>query len=133
MNIVNSKQLKTKLLWTIVPILVTLNQICMRVIAQQSTSLPFGLEWIKLVITNPLFIAAILCEIGSFLVWIKILSTENLSVAFPISSISYISILLAGSLIFHEKISLVQIIGSALIIAGCWLIGTASKKPRTIS
>ena len=48
--------------------------------------------------------------------------------AFPLSAVSYILILTVSWLVFEESISLLQLIGSGLILAGVWLISTAGRE-----
>ena len=65
-------------------------------------------------------------EIALFFVWMRVLTELDLSKAYPLSAISYILILATGWLVFGESISQLQLIGSGLILAGVWVISTAS-------
>ena len=66
----------------------------------------------------------IACEVASFLIWIRLLSTVDLGAAFPISALCYVAVLGSSWLVFHEPASMRQLLGSAAILAGVWLIGT---------
>ena len=52
----------------------------------------------------------------------QVLSELELSKAFPLTAFSYILILAASWAFFGEPLSPLQFIGSALILAGVWLI-----------
>lgn len=73
---------------------------------------------------------ALVSEVFAFILWMKVLSTHNLSKAFPLSAVSYILILASGWLLFGEPVMQMQIVGSVLIMAGIWLISTASDRVK---
>ena len=67
-------------------------------------------------------------------IWFAILSKIDLSVAFSVSSSSYIFVLLFSAFLLHEQVSLNRWIGTAIIILGIFLIAKSSeeKTPKTI-
>jgi drug/metabolite transporter (DMT)-like permease len=91
----------------------------------------FGVEWIKQAAVTPWMWAALISEAAAFVVWMRILSDHALSKAFPLSAISYLLILCIGWFFFHEAVLPLQLVGSALILAGVWLIGTANTRKET--
>lgn len=117
--------------WLALPLLTTLNQVCIKLLAQGLNRQIFGWEWIFYAMRSPLILAIIACEIATFMVWMKILSLMDLSKASPISAISYALILCVSWVGFHEAILPLHIIGSALILAGVWMIGTAENYERS--
>jgi drug/metabolite transporter (DMT)-like permease len=54
--------------------------------------------------------------------WKKVLAKADLSFAQPITSLSYISVLALSALFLHERITLTQIGGVVLILAGVFFI-----------
>lgn len=58
----------------------------------------------------------------SFLLWIKVLSKVELSYAYPMVSIGYIVVMFFSYFLFKENISLVRLVGVALIIVGVILV-----------
>lgn len=60
--------------------------------------------------------------LGASLLWMFMLKTFPLSVAYPLGSLSYVFGILAAILIFHEDVSTAKWIGVGLIMAGCGLI-----------
>jgi drug/metabolite transporter (DMT)-like permease len=62
------------------------------------------------------------------LMWLAVLSKIDLSVAFPVSSSSYIFVLLISVFLLHEHVSFNRWIGAALIIFGIWLVARSSEE-----
>lgn len=61
--------------------------------------------------------------IGSFLLWQKLLATYDLSYIVPITTgIVQVVVLLASYFIFHESISLINLVGITFVIVGIILI-----------
>ena len=114
------------LLWTGIPILTVLNQACMKLLSAQMQAIPFGWDWLVRAVQNPCMLGILLCEVASFVLWLTILSDMGISKATPISAIVYILILAMGWTVFHEPVMPLQIAGSFLILAGVFLISTAS-------
>lgn len=72
------------------------------------------LNW-QFAITGVLFGAA-------SLLWMYIIKHFPLSVAYPLSSLSFVFGMLAAMIFFHENVSLLKWFGVILIICGCSLI-----------
>ena len=69
-----------------------------------------------------------LCCICSFILWQKLLVTYNLTYIVPITTgIVQIIIMIVGILFFKEKINLIGILGTIVVIIGILMI-TMSKK-----
>lgn len=58
----------------------------------------------------------------SFLLWVMILTKNDLSYVYPMVSISYIVIILASKFLFNEPFTLNKIIGIIAIISGVFII-----------
>jgi len=72
---------------------------------------------------NPLFLTGILLYGASFLLWLKILNSHDLSLAFPVaSSALFVFISLFSSLILGEHLSFLKIIGMVVITVGIILV-----------
>jgi multidrug transporter EmrE-like cation transporter len=52
------------------------------------------------------------------IIWITVLQSAPLSVAYPMASLSYVLMLLAAYWVYDEPITLLKLFGVALIIAG---------------
>jgi drug/metabolite transporter (DMT)-like permease len=113
-------------LWIAIPVLTTLNQACIKLLAAQTKEIPFGWEWMAQAVQTPWAIGIFLCEVLSFALWLTILSSMDISKAAPITAVAYIAIMLMSWTVFEEPVMALQIIGGVLIMTGVWCIGTAS-------
>lgn len=64
-----------------------------------------------------------LIYVVEYILWIGFLSTMPLSIAYPLSSVTIVMILLSSSVFLGEKVSKHRWIGAALIIGGMFLVG----------
>jgi len=65
----------------------------------------------------------------NFIVWITVLSRIDLSLAYPLSGLTYIGITFASLIFLHEKISFLRWVGVLFIAVGiCFLANSADKK-----
>jgi multidrug transporter EmrE-like cation transporter len=69
-----------------------------------------------------------LCYIGSFLVFVIVMQKFNLSEFYPMAAgLILISTVIAGVVIFHDKLSIVNIIGITAILIGIVLLNIKGK------
>ncbi|MDQ0455743.1 EamA family transporter [Rhizobium paknamense] len=61
------------------------------------------------------------------LAWSRVLSLVPLSLAFPIMALSYVSIAMAGTLLFKESINLRHALGIFLVTAGVVCVGVTGS------
>lgn len=115
------------ILWSLIPVWSTLYQSFIKLAAGSMGGMEFGPDWLKQAAATPWMWAALASEAAAFITWMKILSSHDLSKAFPLSAISYVMVLATGCLVFHEALLPLQLAGGALILAGVWLIGMAGK------
>jgi drug/metabolite transporter (DMT)-like permease len=64
--------------------------------------------------------------------WFFILSKIDLSLAFPISSTSYIYVLLVSVFLLHENVGLNRWLGTLIIIAGIYLIARSAQEKKVL-
>ena len=74
------------------------------------------------IILNPYIIFGVVLYGLATLLWLYILSKEELSLVYPLQSITYVLGTLLAIFIFHENVSLVRCIGIATIILGATLV-----------
>ncbi|SDT87984.1 hypothetical protein SAMN05444156_0366 [Verrucomicrobium sp. GAS474] len=65
---------------------------------------------------------SVLCYIGSFVCWLRVLSRLPLVVAFNLMNIVHVLVPLGSALFLHERISLLRWSGIALVLVGVWTI-----------
>lgn len=70
------------------------------------------------IFSTPEVLAGICFFVAGFLLWIKVLTREELSYTYPMTSISYVIIVLYSYLIFKETLTVNKVLGMILIISG---------------
>jgi multidrug transporter EmrE-like cation transporter len=58
----------------------------------------------------------------SVLIWMRVLSTTELSWGYPLLGLSYVFVALLGWLVFQEQLGLSRLVGIALVLIGAALI-----------
>ncbi|NLK20511.1 MAG: EamA family transporter [Epulopiscium sp.] len=74
------------------------------------------------IIKTPEIVLGVVFFFMSFLLWIKVLTKNELSYSYPMVSLNYIIIMIISFFIFHEEISIKKIIGTILIVLGVWVV-----------
>jgi multidrug transporter EmrE-like cation transporter len=111
------------LLWICLPLFNTLNQVAMKLTAGAVADTPFGVEWLLTAAHSPYIWMSFACELVNFVVWMEILKRHSLSQAFPLTGITYVSLMLTSWFLFHEPMHAQQLLGILVIIAGIMLMG----------
>lgn len=75
-------------------------------------------QGIFLLITNGFYVISIICLFVQALFWQYTLKKLELSVAYPVTAINNVIILALGYFIFHEDITLNNILGVLIIMVG---------------
>ena len=113
-------------LWIGLPVLSALFQASTKMLAAEMRHTPFSWSWLVQATHSPWAIVVLVCELLSFVLWLNVLTNVPLSKAFPITAVAYIAIQLMSWTLFKEPVMPLQIIGSALILAGVWFVSIAS-------
>lgn len=74
------------------------------------------------VFTNGWVMLGVLCFVTSMILWLKVISTMELSRAYPSVSLSYVIVFLFSMLLFKEGASASKIVGLISIMAGVFLL-----------
>ncbi|NWB98127.1 EamA family transporter [Pseudomonas gingeri] len=117
----------TIVLWALLIAFESGGQIATKIGGDQLGQTDFSLQWLHAVLLNPGVWVAVACYIGAFFVWMLILRRSTLSLAFPLSSLVFVAVLLASWLGLNEQISLLHWIGVAVIIGGIALLAEGEK------
>ncbi len=83
---------------------------------------PTGFGWVVQALQTPIIWSAIFGYTAVFCSWIFILKEMELSKAFPITSLTFITVPMLGWLIFDETIGLMRALGILIILAGVGLL-----------
>ena len=111
------------ILFAILPALTLGYQVAAKVSANQLVDARFDLGWAMTAIRMPSVQLLIVLEIASFAAWMTVLALLPLSAAFPLSAVSYVLIIAASVIVFHEPLNWLQLVGGLMILAGVWMIG----------
>ncbi|MGA0561350.1 EamA family transporter [Ancylobacter sp. VNQ12] len=103
-------------------------QIAFEATSRAIGDLPLGPEFLQAVAATPATWVAALLYFATYASWILILKFSSLGKAFPLTTLSYVTVPLAGWLIFNEGVGLIPAIGIGLILAGVWLIGPEAEE-----
>lgn len=114
-------------LWLALPLLALGYQIAAKCAADVLAAVPFGWQWLQAAARLGAVHALLLIELASFAAWMVVLQVMKLSAAFPLSACSYVLVIGASWVLFHEPGNVLQVTGSTAILAGAWLIGRAPE------
>ena len=115
-------------LWIGLPVLSALFQASAKMLAAEMRHTPFSWSWLVQATHSPWAVVVLVSELLSFVLWLNVLTNVPLSKAFPITAVAYIAIELMSWTLFKEPVLPLQIIGSALILAGVWLVSIAAHR-----
>jgi len=79
-------------------------------------------------LSEPLFQVALLLFVLQFFNWMIVLAHADLSYAQPITALSYVTVSGASTALFHERLSLLRLVGLAMILLGVWFISRTSHR-----
>ena len=96
----------------------TFAQVSFKLAANHAMPLAFGFAWMLRVFATPWTYAAILGYIGAFFTWMTLLKHAPIGPAFAASHLEVVSLLAISVLFFDERLTLLQLLGSVLIVAG---------------
>lgn len=120
-------RLGTVVLWALLILTESAGQLFTKVAGDQIGRMDFNWQWLAAVAVNPGILAAIACYIGAFFVWMLILRRSSLSLAFPLSSLVFVVVLLGSWLGLGEHISFLHWVGVVVIIGGIALLAEGEE------
>ncbi|WP_350016893.1 EamA family transporter [Rhodanobacter sp. IGA1.0] len=109
-------------LWLLNIVLDTTGQLAFKAAAGDSDAGDGLARW-KHMAARPWLWLGIGCYAVEFLVWIAFLSLIPLSEGVLLGSINIVAIMLAGRLLFGEKLTRLRVIGIALVTLGVAIVG----------
>jgi multidrug transporter EmrE-like cation transporter len=83
----------------------------------------FGAEWLRTAFADGWVQIGIACYVLAFVFWMLILDRMDLSLAFPLSGMVYVVVLLASAFGLGEVLTPLHWAGVMLIVAGVWVMG----------
>ena len=85
-----------------------------------------GISSLLHVIFSPLVLSGLTVYGLSTIAWLWVLSKVDLSIAYPFLGISFIFTLLFGVFLLDEELSAYKLIGTLMIVMGCFLVAKAA-------
>lgn len=85
-----------------------------------------GLARWRYMLARPWLWTGIGCYVAEFVVWIAFLSLVPLSEGVLLGSINIVAIMLAGRVLFHERLSPLRVTGILLVAAGVAIVGAGT-------
>jgi drug/metabolite transporter (DMT)-like permease len=110
------------ILWLANILLDTFGQLSFKAAAAQP-DLGEGFARWRAMTTRPWIWCGIGCYVGEFLVWLAFLSLVPLSQGVLLGSINIVAVMIAGRLLFAEKLSPLRTLGILLIAGGVAVVG----------
>ncbi|MBR7212459.1 transporter [Pseudomonas sp. B2021] len=120
-------RLGTLVLWALLIATESAGQLFTKVAGDQLGPMDFSWQWLVDVARNPGILAAIASYLGAFFVWMLILRRSSLSLAFPLSSLVFVAVLLGSWLGLGEHISALHWVGVVVIIGGIALLAEGEE------
>ncbi len=112
----------TVLLWLLNILVDTAGQISFKAAASQGVGLDAIRHW-KLMFRRPWLWLGIACYIVEFFVWLAFLTLLPLSSGVMLGSINIVAIMLAGRVLFNERLTSWRVAGISLISLGVFIVG----------
>ena len=78
--------------------------------------------WLFALVSNHWFQASIAADIANFFIWMSILRRHDLSLAVPLSSLSYFTVIALSTILLHEAVTPLQLVGLGAVGIGIILI-----------
>ena len=106
----------------------TLSQVCFKMTAIHAEPFAVDPAWLLRVVTEPWVYGAIVGYVGAFITWMTLLRHAPIGPAFAASHLEVIGVMIISVPVFGEPLSLMQLLGATVIIAGvvCLALGETS-------
>jgi drug/metabolite transporter (DMT)-like permease len=92
------------------------------VVLGKTAALRMGSPTLGAFITNPWYLGGLACLILQAFFWQLVLREVRLFVAYLVTSLNYFLVLAASRVFFLERVTVQNIIGAAVIVAGVYLV-----------
>ena len=120
--------------WLLFVALETFAQISLKFAAASTAGQGRLGDWLATLAADRWFQASIAADVINFFVWMSILRRHELSLAVPLSSFCYFTIVAFSTLVLHEAVSPLQLLGLGAVGVGIILVaGPDSDKNKVIT
>ncbi len=103
------------------------SSIFLRISIDKIGGFSFNLDSILKISTSPLFLAGLVLYGMTGFIWLKILATEELSVAYPLLiGLTFMLVSVGAVVFFREHISIIKFVGFVFIVLGIYVVTKGS-------
>ena len=106
----------------------TLSQLCFKLAALHAAPFAADGPWLLRVAREPWVYGAIAGYLGAFVTYMSLLRHAPVGPAFAASHLNVVSVLLVSAWLLHERLSLPQLVGAALIVLGILVLARAEDE-----
>lgn len=110
-------------LWLINALVDTGGQLAFKAAASQTPSTTTGIAHWRFMLARPWIWLGVACYVVEFVAWLAFLSLVPLSDGVLLGSINIVVIMLAGRLLFREKLAPMRVAGIVLVSIGVAVVG----------
>ena len=96
----------------------TFSQICFKMAAIQAEPFLIEVEWLIRVLQTVWVYGAIIGYLGAFIIWMTLLRHAPVGPAFAASHLEVVGVMVISAPLFGEALSISQILGAMLVVAG---------------
>lgn len=111
----------------------TVVQLCWKFAIEQVPDSVGLWQSVAAILHEPLFHVALIVFFMQFFNWMIVLAHADLSYAQPITALSYVTVSGASLVLFQEQLSLLRMVGLALIMVGVWVISRTNVRTAGIA
>ena len=110
-------------LWVVFLAVECTAQMSLKLGSSSLENLNFGREWLAVAIESPWVELGIVCYLLAFVFWMLILDKMELSLAFPLSGMVYVVVMVASTFGLHEALTPLHMLGVGVIVIGVCVMG----------
>ena len=96
----------------------TFSQICFKMAAIDAQPFLIEVEWLIRVLQTSWVYGAIIGYVGAFIIWMTLLRHAPVGPAFAASHLEVVGVMVISAPLFGEALSISQILGAMLVVAG---------------
>ena len=96
----------------------TFSQICFKMAAIDAQPFLIEVEWLIRVLQTSWVYGAIIGYLGAFIIWMTLLRHAPVGPAFAASHLEVVGVMVISAPLFGEALSISQILGAMLVVAG---------------
>lgn len=120
----NGKLSPLLIAWLLLLVVETFGQVALKKAGAEVGAFELNRHSILKALSTPWLWVGLVCYLGQFAIWMKILEKSTLSSAFPTSAIVFVAVMIASWVVFDDPMGWEKILGSAIIVAGILLLGS---------